>query len=162
MDESAETQPTSNVQATHVATPPNRYENEVNPPPSAPKPSGLEYKESEAPPAGTFQENSFVHGDTKFYKDNTYLPKPTGAKVISTKEPTKVLDTGFRPKFKDGPQQTKTRGTRVTTSYTDEWDAEGNLERTTTTITVEPDGKRKKEVSTQIIPAAEAQQYRNA
>ena len=56
---------------------------------------------------------------------------------------------------------TKVNKPTITETVEDEWDKEGNLTRKTTKLIAELGGKRRKEISVEKIPAAEAAKYRD-
>jgi hypothetical protein len=64
---------------------------------------------------------------------------------------------GWAPPQKEWESNSKQKGDKTTFEIEDEWDDDGNLQRTTTKHTTTPDWKKTTEKTTEIIPADEAE-----
>lgn len=64
---------------------------------------------------------------------------------------------GWAPPQKEWESNSKEKGDKTTIEIEDEWDDDGNLQRTTTKHTTTPDWKKTTEKTIEIIPAEEAE-----
>jgi hypothetical protein len=64
---------------------------------------------------------------------------------------------GWAPPQKEWESNSKQKGDKTTIEIEDEWDDDGNLQRTTIKHTTTPDWKKTTKKTTEIIPAEEAE-----